>query len=281
MHSCPLSHIYEQLLLKSHFQNPGSKTVTTLALGSRPKQGFARLRAKREAGSHTTYSRKCEKVWGNEPSHPKGVPLWELESRWTPEVSEGDYRGQNSMAWRVLYIIGNLLKRRYLKWVRIAHLNIWNKSYGQKKGRESNWQFDSRLLKVRNWSDFCACRWRATYRWKALDEGYNFALDLISIRSLHAKLWRPKVVGVPTLIISGLELRSPRTKSHLDVGPVERCRVYYKGEGGGFPQVWAMVNLMCPCCPWWVLCVHVARGESCVSVLPVVSPSTKGAPTMH
>jgi len=39
------------------------------------------------------------------------------------------------------------------------------------------------------------------------------------------------------LAISGLPLGSPGTKSHLDVGPVERCRVYYKGEGGGFPQV--------------------------------------------
>ncbi len=38
-------------------------------------------------------------------------------------------------------------------------------------------------------------------------------------------------------------------KSHLDVGPVERCRVYYKGEGGGFPQVRAVVSLVCPCCP--------------------------------
>jgi len=26
-----------------------------------------------------------------------------------------------------------------------------------------------------------------------------------------------------------------REKSHLDVGPMERSRVYYKGEGGGFP----------------------------------------------
>jgi len=27
------------------------------------------------------------------------------------------------------------------------------------------------------------------------------------------------------------------TKCHLDVGLVERHIVYYKGEGGGFPQV--------------------------------------------
>ncbi len=48
--------------------------------------------------------------------------------------------------------------------------------------------------------------------------------------------------------------------SHLDVAPVERHRVYYKGEGDGFPQV---------------------RGESCVFELLVACPSTKSAPTMH
>jgi hypothetical protein len=53
-------------------------------------------------------------------------------------------------------------------------------------------------------------------------------------------------------------------KSHLDVGPMERCKVYYKGEGGGFPQV-----------------QDLGRGESCVSVLPVARPNTKGAPIMH
>jgi hypothetical protein len=31
----------------------------------------------------------------------------------------------------------------------------------------------------------------------------------------------------------------PGEKSHLDVGSVASHRVYYKGEGGGFPQVWA------------------------------------------
>jgi len=145
----------------------GVEYVATLALGSRPMQGFARLRAKREVESRTTYSRECEKVWGNEPSHPKGVPLWELESRWTPKSLEGNFRGQNSMAWGVLYINKKLLECKYLKWARIAHLDIWNTSYGQKKGRESNCQFDSRPLKVGNRPDFHACRWCATYRWKA------------------------------------------------------------------------------------------------------------------
>jgi hypothetical protein len=68
------------------------------------------------------------------------------------------------MVWKKIYINGKILKPRYLKWARIAHLDIWNISYGQKKGRESNWQFDSRPLKVENRPDFRAWRWRATYR---------------------------------------------------------------------------------------------------------------------
>jgi len=69
-----------------------------------------------------------------------------------------------------------------------------------------------------------------TYLWKALDEGYNFALDLISIISLHAKLWDPKVMGIPTLEIFRFPFGSPKTKWHLGVGPVARHKVYYKGE---------------------------------------------------
>ncbi len=101
-----------------------------------------------------------------------------------------------------------------------------------------------------------------TYRSKALNKSYNVALDLISIRGLHTKLWGPKVVGVLTLPISGLPFGSLGRKCHLDVRLMERHKVYYKGEGGGFPQVWAVVNLMSSC-------------------LPVARPNTKNAPTMH
>jgi hypothetical protein len=94
----------------------------------------------------------------------------------------------------------------------MTHLDTSNTSYGQKKGRESNWQFDSQPLKVKNRLDFLACKWRATYPWKTVDEGYNFDLDLISIGDQHTKLWTPKVAGVLTLGISGLPLGSPHTK---------------------------------------------------------------------
>jgi hypothetical protein len=49
----------------------------------------------------------------------------------------------------------------------------------------------------------------------------------------------------------------PGQNGHLDATPAASHRVYYKGEGGGFPQ-------------------GPGRGESCVSVLPVVCLNTKG-----
>jgi hypothetical protein len=108
-------------------------------------------------------------------------------------------------------------------------------SYEKKKGWESNRQFDSRPLKVGNRPDPGACRWSAIDHWKALDDGYNFALDLIVIRGLQRKLCALKVMGVLVVGISRLPFGSPKTKSHLDVAPMESCKVYYMGEGGGFP----------------------------------------------
>jgi hypothetical protein len=45
------------------------------------------------------------------------------------------------------------------------------------------------------------------------------------------------------------ESQTPGKNSHLDVVSAECYREYYKGEGGGFPQVRAVVSLVCPCCP--------------------------------
>ncbi len=163
------------------------------------------------------------------------------------------------MSCGALYINGKLLKRRCLKWARIAHLNVWNASYAQNKVRESNSResasFDSRPLKVGNRPEILGFRQRATYRWKALDESYNFASDRTSIQGLLAKLWGFKVPRVPQGGISGLR----GEKSHLDMGPMESHRVYYKGEGGGFPHVQAVVSLVCPCCLWLVLAPKVLQ----------------------
>jgi hypothetical protein len=86
-------------------------------------------------------------VWGWSPTLGK-VGGW--ESSGTPECSELDSKGQNALHWGVLGVIGKVLKLRYRKCPRIGNSDVCSPSYGQKKGRESNWQFDSRPLKVGN-----------------------------------------------------------------------------------------------------------------------------------
>jgi hypothetical protein len=53
---------------------------------------------------------------------------------------------------------------------------------------------------------------------------------------------------------------------------VERCRVYYKGEGGGFPQVRAVVSLVCPSCPWFILAPKVFQLRTNHLVLVLCRP---------
>jgi hypothetical protein len=134
-------------------------------------------------------------LWGKceDETHTPKIGTW--ESSKTPETSEFHCRGQNTSHWGVLYIIEKLLKCRCRKWPRIGHLDIFSTSYGQKKGRELNWQFDSRPLKVGNWPDPDAYRWSAIHHWKDLKESYNFASDLIPIGGLSKKLWSLKVPG--------------------------------------------------------------------------------------
>jgi len=134
-------------------------------------------------------------VWGWSPTLGK---VGDSESSGTPECSELDSKGKNTSHWGVLGVVGKVLKRRYRKCPRIDNSDICSPSYGQKKGRESNWQFDSRSLKVGN---RCLPDVRfecATWRWKDLDEGYNFGSDLVAIQLRSWELWRFKVSGVPS-----------------------------------------------------------------------------------
>ncbi len=69
-------------------------------------------------------------------------------------------------------------------------------------------------------------------------------------------------MGISGLPRDSLGTPTTKTKCHLDAGPVANHRVYYKGEGDGFPQVWAMVSLASP-------------------NLPMARLSTKSASTIH
>jgi hypothetical protein len=119
--------------------------VATLTLGSWPKQRNLQGCGPRGSLRVTLHAPesvgKCEGMNSHTPKWTSflgdGVPVdSRIFRRWL--------QGSNLRAWRVPYIIEKLLERRCLKWARVTHLDTWNTSYGQKKGRESNCQFDSR-----------------------------------------------------------------------------------------------------------------------------------------
>jgi hypothetical protein len=154
------------------------------------------------------------------------------------------------------------LKRRYWKWPFIGHLDICSPSYGQKKGRESNWQFDSRPLKVGNWPLSDLRIESATRSWKDLDEGYNFGSDLVAIRLYSRELWAPKVPGLQPGQFrnnSGTPTWESQEKEPFGcrLGRMAQ-RILYGGR-------------------WW-LPPSPGRGESCGPKCPWLVPTPKGVP---
>jgi len=201
-------------------------------------------------------------LWPSVGVKPNTWKSWDLESSGTPECSELDKKAQNTLHWGVLDVIGKVLKRRYRKCPRIGHLDICHPSYGQKKGRESNWQFDSRSLKVGN-QPLPKSELRVKY-----------VVGKISTRAtslVQTSLQSDLAVGSYELpksrdstrddfgTISGLHFGSPRNLCHLDEAPTGHRRVYYREYGGGI--------LLSP-----------GRGESCGPKCPWLVPTPKGVP---
>jgi hypothetical protein len=171
------------------------------------------------------------------------------ESFETLKNSKFDCRGQNTSPWNVLYTVRKVLKCKCRKWPHMSHSDICSTSYGQKNDQESNWQFDSRPLKIRNRPDPVVCRWSARHRWKPLKESYTFTSDLIPIRGLSKELWTPKVPGIQIGTVSGLLLGNPGKKCHSNVGAAGKRREYYMAKGDGFPRVQAVVSHVSPGSP--------------------------------
>jgi hypothetical protein len=205
---------------------------------------------------HLAFNDQNKKIW---PTKFVATPLWakcegeahtpksgKLESSGTPENSERECRGQISSHLGALAVIGKVLKCRCPKWPRMSHLDICSPSYGQKKGWKSNWQFDSRPLKVKNRPVPDVRFGSATWRWKALFEGYNVGWNLVPIGGRGEELRSPKAPGVQTGTVSGLHFGSPGKKSHSDATPVGERRVYYKEYGGGISRARAMVCHVSP-----------------------------------
>ncbi len=191
-------------------------------------------------------------LWPSVGVKPNTSKVGDLEFSGTPECLKFDSKAQNTSHWGVFGVIGKVLKRRYRKWPRIGHLDICSPSYGQKKGRESNWQFDSRPLKVGNRRLPDLRIKSAIRRWKDRDVGYKFGSDLVAIRRRSRELWSPKVPGLrpgqfrdnfgtPTR-----ESRESREKKwHSGVGAAKSRRVYYRGVWWWHtPEVRAVVCLV-------------------------------------
>jgi len=119
---------------------------------------------------------------------------------------------------------------------------------------------NANLIKVMNRFDLFVCRWHATYHWNFFNKGYNFALNLISIWGLYKKLWTFKVTRDPISRISRLPTWESLDTMTFGCRPCDEAQEYYKGEGGGFPQVRAVVNLV-------NLCLFVVH--SCTKSAPI------------
>jgi hypothetical protein len=145
-------------------------------------------------------------------------------------------------------------------------LNICSPSYGQKKGRESNWQFDSRPLKVGNRPLSDLRIESAIRRWKDLDEGYTFGSDLVAIRLCSRELWAPKVPGLHPGQFSGQFRDSDpgvpgvSGKSDIRAWVPRSVTEYTIGEYGGG------------------ILPSQGRGESSESKCPWLVPTPKGVP---
>jgi len=128
-----------------------------------------------------------------------------------------------------------------------------------KEGPEIKWSVWLPTIKSRESTQFLcvkmACNILLKRSWWGLQLCFRPHLNQRAARKVMA----PQSRESPNLGDFGTPLGSPGTKSHLDVGHVERCRVYYKGEGDGFPEVRAMVSLVCPCCSWLVLALKVLQ----------------------
>jgi hypothetical protein len=182
-------------------------------------------------------------VWGWSPTLGK---VEGLKSAGTPECSELDSKAQNTSHWSILGVIEKVLKHRYRKWPRIDHSDICSPSYGQKKGWESNWQFDSRPLKVWNRPLPDVALNSATWRWKALDKSYNFGLRLVPIRAQGEELWpfkvprvqpgqfRDSILGIPTKCAIWMLPRRPAAEYTI------RSKVV------AYSRVRAVMSFVCP-----------------------------------
>ncbi len=190
--------------------------VATLALGSRPKQRLTRLRA--EKGTLGMKANVREWMF----TLPKELPPWELESRWTLECLKSDCRGQNPMDWRFFYTIGNLLKRKCLKWARMKPFEHLKHKLWPKEGLGVKLTIWLPTTKSQESTHFpyvqVTCNISLKRSWRGLQLCFRPHLN----RRFSRKVMGPQSRGSLNLGNFGTPTGSPGTKYHLDVGFMEK-----------------------------------------------------------
>jgi len=193
---------------------------------------------------------------------PRQLPLWEMESRWTPEISKSNFRDQNSMAcdiflyhWKALGMymskmgshcsFGHLKHKLWPKEGPGVILPVWLPTRKSQELTRFTW-----LQK--------ACNILLESSWRELQLCFKPHLDLRSAR---------KVMG----------FQSHKSPNWRDFGtPTRESR---ERKAIWMWASWLAIEYTIRGKVW--LPPSPSRGESSVSVLPVARPSTKGALTIH
>jgi len=112
------------------------------------------------------------------------------------EYLKNNFKGQNSLDWKVIYTIEIFLRRRCLKWVHMTHLSIYKQRLWPKK--RSGIKVPTWLPTTKSWESFwitcvqVVCHILLKSSWL----GYNFALDFTLIKGLHKKLQASKMLEI-------------------------------------------------------------------------------------
>jgi hypothetical protein len=150
-----------------------------LSLGLVTKaKGLQECRPKRKPKSHISCSQECKRVWGNKPSHPQGnshFGSWSLG---------GFLNLQKAIVGVKTHWSETLLISLENPW----KVDVWNGLAWPV------WTFEAQVMvKSQELTLFTCYRWRATYRWKAFDEG--------RVESCESELLvaRPSTKNAPTM----------------------------------------------------------------------------------
>jgi hypothetical protein len=196
---------------------------------------------------------------GVKPNTPK---VGDLESSGTPECLGFDSKVQNTSNWSVLGVIGKVLKRRYRKWPRIGHLDIYNPSYGQKEGPGVKLAVWLPTTKSRESTSSRPPNWKCDTLLERSRRGLQVWFRPRCDQTLQSGVMSSQSSGTPTGTISG-QFRD----SNLGVPGKSAIWVQVRRSGTEY-TIGRMVVAPPESGPWCVLW----------SKVPVACPNTQGVP---